>query len=230
MRYSDSETAKRLARSFLNRRSVSLDPALRLKEDKAEPHFYPFVAYPYQLGSPSTDGRGIYTVSATDAEGPDGILVNNGAIVDIPVRLDRDMDFHLLWVKYAARHIEPEAPTVGSRELLAPPANSLQGGRTPFVASWNQRIPWSEGLDVTVYLLDAGSRDYYGGLQGNSLTRDKEEFRMPAHAIQSMSDGVGQIRLEAQLSASGLVLIRVENVGGANLRVNGHLFGYKVAA
>lgn len=74
---------------------------------KAYPFFYNFIRYPYQIGTPddsfgSTQATGIYRVSAADAEGPDGLNIVPGGILDIPVVMDNDTNFHLLYTKFGA--------------------------------------------------------------------------------------------------------------------------------
>lgn len=76
---------------------------------KAFPFFYNFIRYPYQVGN---DQTGIYQVSAADAEGPDGLQILPNGILDIPVVMDNDYPFHLLYMKYGA--FRPSSFTVAT--------------------------------------------------------------------------------------------------------------------
>ncbi len=74
---------------------------------KAYPFFYNFIRYPYQIGTPddsfgANQVTGIYRVSAADAEGPDGLTIAAGGILDIPIVMDNDSNFHLLYTKFGA--------------------------------------------------------------------------------------------------------------------------------
>lgn len=221
-----------MANRFMAKRAVSLDPATPFRHGKAVPQFVPFIPYPYQLGAPSGSGAFQYTVSAANAEGPDGISIpaSQAAFVDVPVRLDRDADFHLLWIKYEAHLIGATGGSVGSRHTLANPGTALQSGRTPYVASFGQLVPYTRFLDVTAILTTPGARDYYGGLQQDSMSREVKPFPTPLSAVQLSQDGVACIRMDAQIPASGLLTLTFSNRYTSALSVNGCLFGYKVSA
>lgn len=208
-------------------------PAVRFGEKRrhdalrAYPFYYGFIPYPYQQ-SQVNQTTGVYDVSAADANGPDGLLVTaNGGILEIPIILDRDTNFHLLSVRYGAWNPSFVAPD-GSRARLLPPANSLQGGRSLFQAQVNQMDYYVTYLDVSVYMVSSGARDLYGGMARNPLTGAREELPVPTQALQGTQDGCGQLRTAFQLPKSASVRIRVVNRFTSNLRVYGHLFGYKI--
>jgi hypothetical protein len=81
--------------------AVQFGGSARVNNVKAFPFFYNFTKYPYQEGiaDPTT---GIYTITGDSAEGPDGLTIQPGAILDVPIIMDADIPFHLLYIKYGA--------------------------------------------------------------------------------------------------------------------------------
>jgi len=94
---------------------------------KAYPFFYNFIRYPYQIGTPddsfgSSQVTGIYRVTAADAEGPDGLNIVPGGILDIPVVMDNDTNFHLLYTKFGAFRVsEFTLTTLGAGDTFSQP-------------------------------------------------------------------------------------------------------------
>lgn len=92
------------------------DPAVLFGESarehdcKAYPFFYNFTKYPYQTGiaDPST---GIYSITGVSAEGPDGIDLPSLGRLDVPIVMDDDTNFHLLYAKYGAFQINELSST-----------------------------------------------------------------------------------------------------------------------
>src|SRR5690606_30103091 len=87
--------------------AVQFGDKKRDQDTKAFPFFYNFIRYPYQIGTPddsfgANQDIGIYRVTANQAEGPDGLTLNPGGILDIPIVMDNDSNFHLLYAKYGA--------------------------------------------------------------------------------------------------------------------------------
>ncbi len=87
--------------------AVQFGEKKRDQDCKAYPFFYNFIRYPYQIGTPddsygANQATGIYRVSAADAEGPDGLAIAAGGTLDIPVVMDNDSNFHLLYAKFGA--------------------------------------------------------------------------------------------------------------------------------
>ncbi len=85
-----------------------IDPAVKFEGPsrdtggmKAYPFFYGFTRFPYQQGiaDPTT---GVYSITGASAEGPDGIAITAGGSLNIPIVLDDDENFHLLYIKYGA--------------------------------------------------------------------------------------------------------------------------------
>lgn len=210
------------------RPAVRFGEVRRYDRMKAFPFFYSFVAYPYQAGQVN-DSTGIYSTPAAGADGPDGLLVAaNGGVLEMPIVMDRDTNFHLLSIRYGAFNPTVVAPNTGSRARLLPPNTSLQGGRSVFQAEMNQMDYYSTYLDVSVYMVSSGARDLYGGMQRNPLTGARDELPIPVQATQGVQDGCGSLRTAFQLPKSASVRIRVVNRFSASLRVYGHLFGYKI--
>lgn len=210
------------------RPAVRFGEVRRYDRMRAFPFFYNFIAYPYQT-SQLNASSGDYNITAAEAEGPDGLLVAaSGGILEIPIVMDRDTNFHLLSIRYGAWNPTVVAPNTGSRAQLLPPNTSLQGGRSVFQAQMNQMDFYSTYLDVSVYMVSSGARDLYGGMQRNPLTGARDELPIPVQATQGVQDGCGSLRTAFQLPKSASVRIRVVNRFTSDLRVYGHLFGYKI--
>lgn len=241
----NDQRANDLAFALYTQRSVQIGDERRYQNQSAFPFWQNFTAYPYQFGE-INPGTGLYGLTATSAEGPDGLLIAPGQILQIPINLGRDMAFQLLNIKFGAHIVSTESTVPnakGSREILVGPQNSLQFGNSMFDATMNQRIPYWQMLDVSVYFQSSGARDLYGGLthrQFNSQLEtaalqvpqnDRIEVPIPSNDLQGNADGMGVIRMPYQLPAAALINIKVTSrapttVG--NLMVYGALFGYKV--
>ncbi len=87
--------------------AVQFGEKKRDQDCKAFPFFYNFIRYPYQIGTPddsfgANQDIGIYRVTADAAEGPDGLAIPVGGILNIPIVMDNDSNFHLLYTKFGA--------------------------------------------------------------------------------------------------------------------------------
>lgn len=212
---------------MLRKSAVQFGDSPRFDSSKAFPFFYSFIAYPYQFGNVNQT-TGEYEITTAEADGPDGLLVAaNGGIREIPIVMDEDANFHLLSIRYGAWNPTIVAPN-GSRARLLAPANSLQGGRSLFQAEMNQMDFYSTYLSVSVYMTSSGGRDLYGGMQRNPITGAQDEQPIPVQATQGVQDGCGSLRTAFQLPKQATVRIRVVNKFSQDLRVYGHLFGYKI--
>lgn len=235
-------TAQELATKQIMKRAVKVNDPRRDQRLKAFPYLVNFLPYPYQNSqvNPVTD---FYSNTVAQAEGPDGLQVaGNGGRLDIPIVMNRDTAFHMLYVKYGAWEEDPEDPLQrGSREQLVAPQNSLQGGRSLFDASMNQRIPYYQALDVSLYFVSSGARDLYGGFAHEQAScgdpnaspapygvNVRQEYPIPVNSLQGQDDGMGMIRTPYQLPASATVMVRIINWHVTYLRVYGCLFGYKI--
>lgn len=90
--------------------AVQFGERKRDQDVKAYPFFYNFIRYPYQIGTPddsfgADQVTGIYRVTADAAEGPDGLTLLPSGILDIPIVMDNDSNFHLLYTKFGAFRI-----------------------------------------------------------------------------------------------------------------------------
>jgi len=235
-------TAQALAQKKIMERSVKLNDPRRDQRLKAFPYLVNFLPYPYQ-NSDVNPVTGFYANTDAAANGPDGLIVAaNGGRVDIPIVMNRDTAFHMLYVKYGAwnPNIETGDPVMASREMLLAPENSLQGGRSLFDASMNQRVPYYSLLDVSLYFKSSGARDLYGGFAHEQTSsgdpaasatvsvNTRAEIPIPVRSLQGQEDGMGMIRTPYQLPASATILVRVVNRHQFELRVYGCLFGYKI--
>lgn len=215
-----------VAAQVLSRRAVQFGEQARAQNQSAYPFFQNFIPFPY-THSQVNAATGQYSVTSAQAEGPDGLSIAAGGLLDIPIVMDKDCVFHLLYVKYGAWNPSPSVPNVGSREVLLSPQTSLQG-HSMFDATMNQREPYWIYLDVSFYFTSSGGRDLYGGFQADPFTGAKAEQPIPVWSLQGNQDGLGMVRTAYQLPKGSTVRIHVVNRYTAALRVYGHLFGYKV--
>lgn len=228
----DQNLLQNMPTALLARSLESMEEETRGDNPKAFPFWYSFIPYPILGNTGSRDQNDFYTLpTGILAEGPDGLTLPASGLTDINIPMQRDADFHLLCMKYTAFNPdgipEPGAVSVnGTREFLTAPQTSLQGGRTLFTATANQRHPWTSQIDAQVYI-NTG-RDLYGGLQMNAGTQTKEDMLMPITAVQGREDGYGQMRLSAFILRLGYIRIRLQNRSATALRVHGHAFGYKI--
>lgn len=236
-------TSQELAKRQIAKRAVKVNDPRRDQRIKAFPYFANFLPYPYQ-NSDVNQATGFYANTVAQAEGPDGLLIaaNQGRL-DIPIVMNRDTAFHMLYVKYGAfnPNIEGGDPVMASREMLVSPSSSLQGGNSLFDATMNQRIPYYSMLDVSLYVVSSGARDLYGGFAHEQAScgdsgasggpygvNTRAEIPIPVKSLQGQEDGMAMVRTPYQLPAAATVLVRIVNHHRFELRVYGCLFGYKI--
>lgn len=218
-------------------RAVSFAEKTRDSNTGAFPFLYSFIGYPYQSGAISQQGFSGNTVA--EAEGPDGILLPLNVLTRIPITMDRDANFHMLWMRYTVHNSslndEIALQVAGSRHFLVGAQTANQGGRTQFQAANNQLIPWNSFVDVSVYISSIGARDLYGGMAKNAQSGAYEEIRVPITAMQTSEDGVSTVRMPYQVPKDGVIMVKAVNTTDpsaiwttAALRIHGHIFGYKV--
>lgn len=104
---------------LLHERAVQFDGSARANNVKAYPFIYNFVGYPYQQGIQNPD-TGTYSVTGVDAEGPDGIAIAAGGILDVPIVMDNDLPFHLLYIHYGAWYQTSFTASLAEGFLKAP--------------------------------------------------------------------------------------------------------------
>lgn len=222
----------------MSNRAISFAEKTRDSNTGAFPFLYSFIGYPYQSGAISSEGFSGNTVA--EAEGPDGILLPLNVLTRIPITMDRDANFHMLWMRYTVHDstINDEGAGVkvaGSRHFLVGAQTAHQGGRTQFQAANNQLTPWNTFVDVSVYISSIGARDLYGGMAKNAQSGAYEEIRVPITSMQTSEDGVATVRMPYQVPKDGVIMVKALNTtspagiwAGASLRIHGHIFGYKV--
>lgn len=79
----------------------------------AYPFFYGFVKYPYQTGVADVL-TGVYSVTDNSAEGPDGLAIPAGGVLNIPIIMEKDAAFHLLYTKFGAFRVSEFTSTVAA--------------------------------------------------------------------------------------------------------------------
>lgn len=121
---------------------------------KAYPFFYNLIKYPYQEGiaDPST---GIYTITGDMAEGPDGLNLNAGGILNAPIIMDDDANFHLLYMKFGAyRKLDYDSLIGEGGTLIMPPGQTITNGMQIRLVSVTGV---TVDLGATYYAINAGS-------------------------------------------------------------------------
>lgn len=268
---------------------------------QAYPFFYNLIKYPYQEGV-AVDSTGIYSVTGASAEGPDGLALPTMGILNAPIVMEDNANFHLLYMKFGAflqrggnaavtgntiaqildtviansiriRVIGYTgtgqlalAPiywvvassattfslsltdggavvaltnlttlnfvisdiTIGSREYTLTNSGGAAGASSLFNAHRNVRIPYWTELDISVYMASSGARDLMGGFQREPLLGATEEQPIPLLDFETTEDGLGMVKFPFQLTKSATVNLRFRSRSAFNLRVYGHLFGYKI--
>lgn len=96
---------------------------------KSFPFFYNFVKSPFQIGTPddsfgANQDIGLYRVSSDAAEGPDGLTIAPSGVLDIPIVMDNDTNFHMLYTHYNAFRISVfTLATTDAGDTFAQPAS-----------------------------------------------------------------------------------------------------------
>lgn len=218
----------------MKQRAVSFAEKTRDSNTGAFPFLYSFLGYPYQSGAISAGGFSGNTVA--EAEGPDGISIPFNVLTRIPITMDRDANFHMLWMRYTVHNSSSGFPLeFASRHFLVGAQTANQGGRTQFQAANNQLIPWNSFVDVSVYISSIGARGLYGDMAKNAQSGAYEEIRVPITAMQTSEDGIATVRMPYQVPKDGVIMVKALTTtnpaavrAGTALRIHGHIFGYKV--
>ncbi len=121
---------------------------------------------------------------------------------------------------------------MGSRDFLLGEQDFLSapGTSSPFTAQAQQLVPWNSYVEVSVWLISGGDRDYYGGQQFSPQAGGVAVLPDPVTALSGRQDGPGQLAIRALLAKNTTVRVQARNTHPTEtLRLNGTLFGYKVA-
>ncbi len=125
---------------------------------KAYPYLYNLIRYPYQQGiaDPTT---GIYSITGASAEGPDGLDIPVGGILNAPVVMDDDANFHLLYMKFGAfRNLQFYDAAVAADTV------SLQSGQATIANGTRIRVISTSAntLDVSkaYYVVTSGATSF----------------------------------------------------------------------
>lgn len=105
--------------------AVQFGGAVRQNGPKTYPYVYNFIRYPYQQGI-IVDNTGQYSITGDSAEGPDGLDLAPGGILNVPIKLDNDLPYHLLYAHVGAFRVSQFTTlcgTGGGFDTLAQPAN-----------------------------------------------------------------------------------------------------------
>lgn len=170
--------------------AVQFGQGARSNDVKGFPFFYNFVKYPYQEGA-QNDTTGIYSITGESAEGPDGILIPAGGILNIPIVLHEDFPFHLLYLKYGA-HFElafSGSLTQASGEIaIRQPTNGYTIPANTPIRFTSLADAFSSMLDlgVTYYVVNGGPAGYFWlslTVGGAALTTNDASLEGAAYAF-----------------------------------------------
>lgn len=114
--------------------AVQFGAKKRSQDQQAYPFFYNFIRYPYQVGTPddsfgANQATGIYRVTADAAEGPDGLSIPSFGVLDIPIVMDHDTNFHLLYAKFGAFRKLDDTGTVNA-SIITPASGYVPPNNT----------------------------------------------------------------------------------------------------
>jgi hypothetical protein len=232
-------TGRALAENVMNRNAVKFGGSDLLDEGSAYPFLYPFFATPYltteeqSYGNPLILGQNTFSGNA-----PDGLAFGpNGTTKDIHIRMNRDMNFDLLEVRYTVRaYAEEFIPTYFGRSRRVDDLRPFDNYN-----AWpsNLPIPFYQGFKVSLFVRSGVERPLYGGMGriGRGATGEFVEEPIELSSIQGIDDGKGSIRCPYLISKEAVVTVRITspptlgwNGSVSSVVVDGCLFGYKVAA
>jgi hypothetical protein len=240
-------SVKALAERTLNQNAIKFGEHLRRDAGAAYPFFYSFVSDPYLNTAQVDSGNPAYLNQPTfSGVGPDGFnvapaSVSDGVLqpglLDIPIRLDRDLNFDLLEVRYSVRGDyvgSYEGPTSYKGKYYYVEGSNVaeQDGFPRYNAyPYKTGIPVWEYCRVSLYAKSGQDRSLYGGMEtlNRQGVKSFEEVPIPITAMQGIDDGKNCIRTPYLLSREAVVVIRVRNYFDMRLSINGYLFGYKVS-
>lgn len=180
--------------------AVQFGEKKRDQDVKAFPFFYNFIRYPYQIGTPddsfgADQVTGIYRVTAADAEGPDGLTLPSLGILDIPVVMDNDSNFHLLYTKFGAFRVTNfTVATTDAGDVFAQPSTDpLVTGQTVVIDTLTTTTGPIVG--TVYYVVNAGATTFQISLTDGGT------------AIALTLDGTAAIRVQGGVYGSREYLI-----------------------
>lgn len=244
-------SAKGLATEQLNRNAVRFGEQLRSDAGESYPYLYGFVPDP----QPVTDGDNggnpsLFPSPSISGVGPDGYVVEAGTaqnpgMRDIPIRLDRDLNYDLLEVRYSVRYVAYGIYTASKYQYMTGSNVALSGEYTADITADKRQdgfpryfshpfklgTPVYENVKVSLYAYSGVARSIYGGMSQLNRNGNNEYREIPAdiNTLQGLDDGKGSLRTPHLLAKESVVLVRVYNYAPNQVRINGCLFGYKVA-
>ena len=178
--------------------------------------------------------------------------IPGGKSKDIFIRMDKDMNFDLLEVRYTARFQSGEdvSPAdasggkfhygdfnLGTNKPLTMPQNVFRQYQSHPV---DLPTPWHEMVQVSLLIRSGVERPLYGGMGriGRGAAAFPQDEPISISALQGVDDGKNMIRTPFLIAKEAVVLVRVKNnfdataAGGSDpgsMFIDGCLFGYKTA-
>lgn len=230
-------TGRELAQNVLNRNAVKFGGSDLADDGAAYPFLYPFLPSPYLSPDEQvySDPLILGNSNVFSGNAPDGIFITRGQTKDIQIRMNRDMNFDLLEVRYTVRLEEGELGYIGR----SPRVSALR----PFdnYNAWpsNLSFPMYQGFKVSLYVRSGVERPIYGGASrvGRGTQGEFKEEPVELSSIQGVDDGKGSIRCPYLISKEAVVTVRITapttfpfDINVTRAKIDGCLFGYKVAA
>jgi hypothetical protein len=233
-------TGRQLAQHVLNKNAVKFTGSDSTDFGTAYPFLYPFFPTPFltlaqqEYGNPRMLGQNTFSGNA-----PDGLLMLAGETKDINIRMNRDMNFDLLEVRYTvrARNIPNGGDVYLGRNFRINPLRAMDNYN-----AWpaNLPIPLYQGFKVALFVRSGVERSLYGGMGriGRKATGEFQPEPIELSSIQGEDDGKGAVRCPYLIAKEAVVTVRITapadgvaidgHVAG-HFFVDGCLFGYKVA-
>lgn len=167
------------------------------------------VRFPFWLSIISDQDTGVDPFGNTP---PYMLRVQAGRSITIPIKLQKDAIFKVLYAKFnaldnrdAINQFVSRTNGVGLQGSNKVKVNNLQGYAAAF-----QNMNY---LRFTLVLDSIGGRT--------------TEIAMPLSAVQGEQSGMCQLRHESLNPQSGVMTLKIENKAGWDIFVNGFFFGYK---
>jgi hypothetical protein len=202
------------SQNFSVRFGESVDKGL--EKQKAFPFVYSFVnsdddTWEQDKGTPAGNLSGL------------ALLVPANDHRSVPIRLDPDCTFKLLWTKYSTYVIDRGVYTWYN----APVAGWFLEQPNP---EMNAATPWTNSIAVSLSVPSNQGVYVYGGANTDPV-RNPNRSTMPLAlvAMQGADFGFGQLRTPYLLPRAGTVIVEITNVHPTqDIYVAGILYGMKV--
>lgn len=239
-------TMQEMAQMKLRENAVTFQGSASNDEGRAYPFLYGFFASPKMNPAQENYGNPSFLPGPDySGDGDDGLVIPFSTQIqtrDIPIRMDRDMNFDLLEVRYTVRRRQTETGVENRWEYGQPnntfPTPSAPENTIKRYISHPIDLPqsWYNLIKVSLIIKSGQERYLYGGLGelGRNAPPELKEEPLFISSMQGFDDGKGTIRTPYLIAKEAVVVVRVTLLSepsnsNTNFYVDGCLFGYKVA-